>query len=89
MQTTNELRLALRDADESLTPHYRDHTRQSARTLAAAYREAIEALREYHDIWPDIDHEANAGACKACAVITRYRAALEGGDDDCSDKGMV
>ena len=71
MPTTNELRLALRDADDSLTPHYRDHTRQSARTLAAAYREAIDALREYHDIWPDIDHEASAETCKACAVLAK------------------
>lgn len=38
--TQKQIKSALRDADESITSHYRDQTRRSARILAAALRAA-------------------------------------------------
>jgi hypothetical protein len=78
MPSSDEIRAALKDADDSQTPHYRDDTRKSARTLAACVRELYDAL-EGHVLMADAPSAIEA---RCNDVLDRYRAALEGGNSE-------
>jgi len=85
MRQAKEIRAALKDADESQGPHYRDDTRKSARVLAAAVRELYEAhkrsLKEMDriDILCDMAGVHRFARMRADleGIVGRYRAALQ------------